>query len=57
MILELFGYIDPGSGFGIAQVLTAMAGAFFLYKAKIKEKIKALGSRLNQKIKGEKGSE
>jgi hypothetical protein len=57
MILELFAYIDPGSGFGIAQVLTALAGAFFIYKANIKEKIKAIASRINRKSKRAKSSE
>ena len=57
MILELFAYIDPGSDFGIAQVLTALAGAFFIYKAKIKEKIKAIASRINRKSKRAKSSE
>jgi hypothetical protein len=57
MILELFTYIDPGSGFGIAQILTALAGALFVYKAKIKEKIKALTSRFNRKTKSAEDSE
>ena len=57
MILELFAYIDSGSGFGIAQVLTALAGAFFIYKVKIKEKIKAIVSRINRKSKRAEGSE
>ncbi len=49
MITAMFAYIDPGSGFGIAQVLTALAGAFFVYKAKIKERIKSLVSRFNRR--------
>jgi hypothetical protein len=57
MILEFFAYIDPGSGFGIAQVLTALAGALFVYKAKIKERIKSLASKFNRKNKGAKDSE
>jgi hypothetical protein len=58
MILELFAYINPGgSGFGIAQVLTALAGAFFVYKAKIKEKMKAIASRISRKSKRAKDSE
>ena len=57
MILELFAYIDPGSGFGIAQILTALAGALFVYKAKVKEKIKSLTSKFNRKSKGAEDSE
>ncbi len=57
MLVEIFAYIDPGSGFGIAQVLTALAGVFFVYKTKIKARIKSLASKFNRKDKGAKDPE
>ena len=48
MITGMLAYIDPGSGFGIAQVLTALVGVFFVYKARIKERIKSFYSKFNR---------
>ncbi len=57
MLVEILAYIDPGSGFGIAQVLTALAGVLFVYKTKIKARIKSLASKFNRKDKGAKDQE
>jgi hypothetical protein len=56
MITQLLAYIDPGSGFGLAQILTALAGVFFVYKAKIKERIKSLASKFKSIKSSAKGS-
>ena len=51
--LSFFLYIDPGSGFGIAQILTALVGAFFVYKVKFKQKFNDFVSRIKGKTKSE----
>jgi hypothetical protein len=51
MYLAFFLYIDPGSGFGIAQILTALVGAYFVLKVKLKQKFNDFANRIKGKKK------
>ncbi len=44
-MLQHLLYIDPGSGFGIAQILTAIGGAILIFWVRIKLYLKAFFSR------------
>jgi hypothetical protein len=43
-------YIDPGSGIGIAQILTAVAGALIIFWARTKMFVTAIFGAVKRKL-------